>query len=157
MPVSFSMYSSQTMYLRHIIWKFCKASRYRKHKSVLQSYINILKRSHIIGFKITFPPNVCSIQCDQITIYWTVGNFLKPSATINLPKSPTFLGIFCKGVKVFNFSFEFILGNFFRHLVTFYWSNWFHIPTEDGYWSILVTLPESNIFIMSRFDIQVYV
>ena len=26
--------------------------------------------------------------------FWTLGNFLKPLATINLPKSPTFLGNF---------------------------------------------------------------
>ena len=36
-------------------------------------------------------------------IYWTLGNFSKPFATINLPKSPTFLGNFSKGVKTFNF------------------------------------------------------
>ena len=41
-------------------------------------------------------------------IYWTLGNFLKPLATINLPKSPTFLGIFCKGVKIYHFSSEII-------------------------------------------------
>ena len=34
-------------------------------------------------------------------IYWTFGNFSKPLAPINLPKSPTFLGIFCKGVKIY--------------------------------------------------------
>ena len=28
-------------------------------------------------------------------IYWTLGNFSKPLETINLPKSPTFLGNFC--------------------------------------------------------------
>ena len=33
-------------------------------------------------------------------VYWTLGNFLKALATINLPKSPTFLGNFCKGVKI---------------------------------------------------------
>ena len=43
-------------------------------------------------------------------IYWTLGNFLKPLATINLPKSPTFLGNFCKGVKIYNFSSEIIFG-----------------------------------------------
>ena len=32
-------------------------------------------------------------------IFWTLGNSLKPLATINLPKSPTFFGNFCKGVK----------------------------------------------------------
>ena len=48
-------------------------------------------------------------------IYWTLGNFSKHLATINLPKSPTFLGNFCKGVKLFNFSSEI----FYRHLATF--------------------------------------
>ena len=28
------------------------------------------------------------------------GQLLKPLATINMPKSPTFSGIFCKGVKI---------------------------------------------------------
>ena len=41
--------------------------------------------------------------------FWTFG-FLKPLATINLPKSLTFLGIFCKGVKIYNFSSEIIFG-----------------------------------------------
>ena len=52
-------------------------------------------------------------------IYWTLGNFLKPLAKINLPKSPTFLGNFCKGVKIFHFSSKIILGNFYRHLAIF--------------------------------------
>ena len=43
-------------------------------------------------------------------IYGTLGNFLKPLATINLSKSPTFLGIFCKGVKIDHFSSEIIFG-----------------------------------------------
>ena len=38
------------------------------------------------------------------------GNFWKSLATINLPKSPTFLGNFCKCVKIFNFSSEIIFG-----------------------------------------------
>ena len=32
----------------------------------------------------------------DFAIYWTLGNFLKPLATINCQKSPTFLGNFCK-------------------------------------------------------------
>ena len=40
-------------------------------------------------------------------IYWALGNFSK--ATI-LPKSPTFLGNYCKRVKIFNFSSEIIFG-----------------------------------------------
>ena len=35
----------------------------------------------------------------DLAIYWTLGNFLKPLATIHLPKSPTVLGNFCEGVK----------------------------------------------------------
>ena len=52
-------------------------------------------------------------------IYWTLGNFLKPSATINLPKSPTFLGNFCKGFKMNHLSRVIIFGNFYRHLAIF--------------------------------------
>ena len=40
-------------------------------------------------------------------IHWTLGNFSKPVATIILP---TFLGIFCKVVKIFNFASEIIFG-----------------------------------------------
>ena len=48
-------------------------------------------------------------QCDQICqFFWTLGNFLKPLATINLPKSPTFLGNFCKSVKIYHFWATFI-------------------------------------------------
>ena len=36
-------------------------------------------------------------------IYWTLGNFSKPVATISLPKSHTFSGNFCKGAKIFIF------------------------------------------------------
>ena len=43
-------------------------------------------------------------------IYWTLGNFLKHLETINLPKSPTFLGNLCKDGKIFNFSSEIIFG-----------------------------------------------
>ena len=38
------------------------------------------------------------------------GQLLKPLATINLPKYPTFLGNFCKGVKIYHFSKEIIFG-----------------------------------------------
>ena len=38
-----------------------------------------------------------------MAIYWTLGNFLKPLTTINLPQSPTLLDNFCKGVKILNF------------------------------------------------------
>ena len=47
-------------------------------------------------------------------IYWTLGDFLKTLATINLPKS--LLGNFCKGVKIYHFSSEIIFG---QRLLTF--------------------------------------
>ena len=43
----------------------------------------------------------------------TLGNFSKPVATIILPKSPTFLGNFCKDVKIFHVSTEIIFGQLF--------------------------------------------
>ena len=50
-------------------------------------------------------------------------DFSKPLATISLPKSPKFLGNFSNGVKIFNFSCEIILDNFYRHLANFCWSH----------------------------------
>ena len=40
--------------------------------------------------------------------YWPLGNFIKPLAKINLPKLPTFLGNFCRGVKIYHFSSDII-------------------------------------------------
>ena len=37
---------------------------------------------------------------------------LKPLAEINLPKSQTFLGIYCKGLKIYQFSSDIIFGQF---------------------------------------------
>ena len=56
-------------------------------------------------------------QCDQIGRLLHFGQLFKACGNIFLPKSPTFLGDFCKGV---NLSF---MGNFYRHLATFYWSH----------------------------------
>ena len=39
-----------------------------------------------------------TVSVTRLAIYWNLGHFLKPAATINLPKSPTFLGNVCKGV-----------------------------------------------------------
>ena len=52
------------------------------------------------------------------------GQLFKALATINLPKSPTFLGNFCKGVKIFNFSNEIIFGQLVYTHGDFYWSHW---------------------------------
>ena len=40
----------------------------------------------------------------------------KPVETISMPKSPTFLGDFCKGVKIFNYSSEIIFWATFIHI-----------------------------------------
>ena len=48
--------------------------------------------------------------------YWTLGNFLKPLATINLLKSSHILKQIFKGVKINHFSSEIIFG---QHLVIF--------------------------------------
>ena len=48
-----------------------------------------------------------------------IGKLLNPLATINLPKSYTFLDYFCKGVKFYHFSSEIILDNFYRLLAIF--------------------------------------
>ena len=53
-------------------------------------------------------------------IYSTLGNFLKPLATINLPKSTTFLGLIVKGSKSIIFLVKSFLGNFYSHLVIFF-------------------------------------
>ena len=52
------------------------------------------------------------------------GHFLKTLATINLPKSPTFLGNFCKCVKIIIFQVKSFLSNVYRNLGIFFWSHW---------------------------------
>ena len=48
------------------------------------------------------------------------GQLLKPLAVINLPKSPKFLGNFCKGVKIYHFSSEIIFGQLFKYIWWFF-------------------------------------
>ena len=52
--------------------------------------------------------------------FCSLGNFLKPLAAINLPKSSTFLGNFCKGVKINHFSTEIIFGQLFIDIWQFF-------------------------------------
>ena len=66
---------------------------------------------------------LCSMWPDW-AIYWPLGNFSKPLATINLPKFLTFLGNFCKGIKSFNFTSEIIFGQLLSTFGDFYWSHW---------------------------------
>ena len=64
-------------------------------------------------------------------IFCTLGNFLKPLATINLPRFLTFLGNFCKGVKIYHFSGEIIFGSFYRHLAIFFWLHWPYLKKTE--------------------------
>ena len=48
------------------------------------------------------------------------GQLFKALATINLPKSPAFLGNFCKGVKIYHFSSEIIFGQLLKTFGDFF-------------------------------------
>ena len=48
------------------------------------------------------PPQELQTVWPDWVIYWNSCNFSKPAATISLPKSPTFLDNFSKGVKMRN-------------------------------------------------------
>ena len=50
------------------------------------------------------------VSVTRLGDFWTLVNFLKPLETIYLSKSLTFLGNFCKCVKVIHFSCEIIFG-----------------------------------------------
>ena len=60
----------------------------------------------------------------RLGYFSTLGNFLQPLALINLPKSPTFRGYFCKGVKIYHFSSEIIFGQLLQTFGDFFWSHW---------------------------------
>ena len=69
--------------------------------------------------------NIRFHQCDQIgriIALWAA--FKSLWQQLFCPNRVTFLGKFYKGVKIFHFSSEIILGNFLRYLATFYWSHW---------------------------------
>ena len=72
-------------------------------------------------------------------IYWIFGQFLKPLARINLPKSPALFSNFFKGVKIYHFSSEIILGNFY----------------SDSFWShckvILIKLSHQHLYCLKDF------
>ena len=86
--------------------------------------IFILSRSYEVTLNDTHC-RFCPVWPDW-AIYCTSDNFSKPVARIILPK---FSVKFCKGAKIFHYSSEIFLGNFYRHLATFYWSHWFR-PTQ---------------------------
>ena len=53
----------------------------------------------------------------RLGIFCSLGYFLKPLATINLPR---FLGNFCKGAKIYPFSSEIIFGQLLETFGDFY-------------------------------------
>ena len=63
-------------------------------------------------------------------IYWTLGHFSKPAATISLQKSPTFLFSLYKGLKIFNFSSEIIFGQLFMNIWQLFTGG--HTARENG-------------------------
>ena len=58
----------------------------------------------------TLTQDRCYPVWPDVAIYCTFGNFLKPVATIILPKLPTFKVNFGISVKIFHFSSEIIFG-----------------------------------------------
>ena len=68
------------------------------------------------------------------------GNFFKPLATINLPKSLTFLGNFLKVSKSIIFLVKSFLGNFYRYLAIFIWSHclWGNSRRKGAFCSVCI-------------------
>ena len=89
--------------------------------------------SHFTQFQYYF-------QSDQIGCFIRLwASFLKPLATINLPKSPTFLGNFLKVSKSIFFLVKPFLGNFYRHLAIFFWSHWSSLsPFTFSFFFVLI-------------------
>ena len=63
------------------------------------------------------------------------GQVLKPLAATNWPKSPTFLGNFCKGVT------NSFLGKFYSYLAIFFWSHCWWGGTS---WNNLILILEEK-------------
>ena len=79
-------------------------------------------------------------------IYWTLGNFSKPLATINLPNSSTFFGNFVKVSKSLIFLMKSFLGNFYRNLATFYWSHWWATAIETAMVGVVLLQKNKHYF-----------
>ena len=82
------------------------------------------------------------LQCDQIGRFiglWATF-FLKPLATIHLPKSLTFFSNFCKVVKIYPFSGEIIFGQLLKTFGEF-----FLVTLQSS----MITLPDIRIHIRS--------
>ena len=113
--LSFSLFLYISFYLFPCFISPTNTRVYSRQKSLADTYSDRQTNDTWHTYKVS------KHQCEQIG--WILGNFSKPVAKISLPKSPIFLGNFCKGVKIVNFSGEIIFGNFYRHMATLYWSH----------------------------------
>ena len=73
----------------------------------VSKYLIFLLKSFLGNFLLVTLCARCPVWPDW-AIFSTLGKFFKPLATINLPKTLTFLGNFCKGIKIYHFSSEII-------------------------------------------------
>ena len=86
--------------------------------TLVLGWFQIIKRSREEG-PTEYLTRILGSSVTRFGDYWILVNFLKPLATINLPKYPTLLGNFCTGVKIYHFYSEIIFGQFNRHLEIF--------------------------------------
>ena len=124
--------------------------------TVLQLFDQGAILSTYISVSCTIPFHVCILfhwkegeQCDQIRrfIGLTLDNCLKSLATIKLPKSPTFLGNFCKGVKSYHFSSEII----FRQLLQAFGDSFWSLSGREKHSKFLLHF-SSNYLLTHIFD-----
>ena len=85
-------------------------------KTLVPFYDNLTLKNGGFEFHLTLP----LFSVTRLGDFFNFGNFLRPLATNNLPKSPTFLGSFCKVVKIIHFSCEIIFGQLLFPFVDFY-------------------------------------
>ena len=73
---------------------------------------------------------VAVVQCDQIGRFIALWVLFKACGNNYLAQITHILGNFWKGVTFFKFLEKSFLGNFYRHLATFFWSRWLgDLPT----------------------------
>ena len=80
-----------------------------------------MQREHFVKkFFFNFLAQRVTNRVTRLGDFLPFGQLLKPLATINLAKSPTFLGNFCKGVKIYHFSSEINFGQLLWTFGDFY-------------------------------------
>ena len=138
MLASYLVYN-QLLLLSILMWRSENKFSFKSSPNMLQLF------GHWSHYKwVTFSPKPWWSRAvwPDWAISWTLGNFLRPLEKINLPKSFTFLRNICKGVNIYHFSNEIILGNFYSHLAIFFWSYCYQ-GGEVKSWNVLpiVSLP----------------